>query len=240
MTAFHHLISSCTDANPGRHCRVVTLLFNQNILTMMLTKEPTSKNKPRRQNFTTREPAVTSEFLTTLNLCMYGTQGNTSGNSWNPDREPRTYIIEMNGKLYQRTREHLRPNGRPESGKDGKLLPTFPQVTSEMAFDQQTSNKQPATPPPKVDSNPVAHTIPMEDLNPVSPTLMRKTIGSPVKSRSEDEVIVVRGGNISFQPRSQVTRTGRQSPNQIQGLTAFRSKWHLLIILVVLVVCSKY
>ena len=27
----------------------------------------------------------------------------------NPATEPRTYIIEMNGKLYQRTREHLRP-----------------------------------------------------------------------------------------------------------------------------------
>lgn len=34
----------------------------------------------------------------------------------NPDSEPRTYVVEMNGKLYQRTREHLRP--RPNQPKD--------------------------------------------------------------------------------------------------------------------------
>ena len=30
-------------------------------------------------------------------------------NRQNPKREPRTYVVEMNGKLYHRTREHLRP-----------------------------------------------------------------------------------------------------------------------------------
>ena len=35
-------------------------------------------------------------------------------NRHNPDREPRTYIVEMNGKLYQRTREHIRPKSTSE------------------------------------------------------------------------------------------------------------------------------
>ena len=43
-------------------------------------------------------------------------------NRRNPDREPRTYIVEMNGKLYQRTREHLRPRGTD------KEPPPLPQV----------------------------------------------------------------------------------------------------------------
>jgi len=28
----------------------------------------------------------------------------------NPDREPRTYLVDMGGKLYQKTRECLQPN----------------------------------------------------------------------------------------------------------------------------------
>lgn len=61
-------------------------------------------------------------------------------NHQNPDREPRTYIVEINGKLYQRTRECLRLKGTntepPESRTEGKSIPTFPQVTSQMAFEQ--------------------------------------------------------------------------------------------------------
>ena len=136
-------------------------------------------------------------------------------NRQNPDREPRTYIVEMNGKLYQRTREHLRPKSTTEEPPvprmEGKPVPTFPQTTPKTVFGQEPSIKQPATTPTGVDSNPVSPTIPMEVPNPGTPTLTGGTLGSPSKLRPEDSVIVVRGGSMSLQPKSQVTRSRRQT-----------------------------
>ena len=45
----------------------------------------------------------------------------------NPNSEPRTYIVEKDGKLCQRTREHLRPRPVHQETSDRKLhpMPTF-------------------------------------------------------------------------------------------------------------------
>ena len=139
-------------------------------------------------------------------------------NRLNPDREPRTYIVEMNGKLYQRTREHLRPKNpepvpvpKPTLRMEENSVPTLPQFTSEIPFGQESFIKQPVTTLTRVDGNPVAPTTLMEDPSPTITTSPGKTLGSPTELRPEDEVVVVRGGNISFQPKSQVTRSGRQT-----------------------------
>ena len=67
----------------------------------------------------------------------------------NPHREPRTYIVEMNGKLYQRTREHLRPKGTseepPAPRTEDKSVPTFSQTTSKTVLGRESPIKQPAT-----------------------------------------------------------------------------------------------
>lgn len=123
----------------------------------------------------------------------------------NPDREPITYIVEMNGKVYQRTREHL------QHRSTDKKLPTLSQVTSEAASGKELPTKQLATAPTEVDGNPVAPIIPNEDPGPATPTSAEKTQESPAKLRPADEIIVVRGGNISFEPRSQVTRSWQQT-----------------------------
>ena len=123
-------------------------------------------------------------------------------NRQNPDREPRTYVIEMNGKLYQRTREHLRPRSTD------KKPPTLSQFTSEAASGQKLPTKQLAAAPPEVDSNAMAPVIPNGDPGRATPTSVERTQESPAKLRPEDEIIVIQGGSISFQPRSQVTRSG--------------------------------
>ena len=105
-------------------------------------------------------------------------------NRQNPDREPRTYVVEMNGKFYQRKREHLRPRSTD------KKPPTLSQFTSEAASSQQLPTKQLASAPTEVNDNAVAPKIPNGDPG----TLVEKTQESPAKLRPEDEIIVVRGG----------------------------------------------
>ena len=126
-------------------------------------------------------------------------------NRQDPDREPRTYVVEMNGKLYQRTMEHLCPRSTD------KKPPTLAQFTSKAASGEQLPTKQLASAPTELDDNALAPMIPNGDPGPATPTLVEKTQESPAKLSPEDENIVVRGGNILFQLRSQVTRSGRQT-----------------------------
>ena len=64
-----------------------------------------------------------------------------------PNREPRTYIVEKNGKLYQRTREHLRPRGTnkvpPTQTKECHSSPPPSSVLPESVLDLPT--EPPAT-----------------------------------------------------------------------------------------------
>lgn len=55
-------------------------------------------------------------------------------NRQNPDREPRTYFVEMNGKLYQRTREHLQPKGTSKE-------PLVPRTENKSVHFSQTTSK---------------------------------------------------------------------------------------------------
>ena len=128
-------------------------------------------------------------------------------NRRNPDREPRTYIVEMNGKLYQRTREHLRPRGID------KEPPPLPQVAPEATSSQELPFKQLATTPHNttVNGNLVTPVAPNEGFSSATPTVAEKTQESPAKLRPEDEIVVVRGGNTIYQPKSQVTRSGHET-----------------------------
>ena len=105
----------------------------------------------------------------------------------NPMREPRTYLVEMRGKVYQRTAEHIRPRSSKininEPVKDTPLMPNLqPPVPV-------TPNTPPATPVKKMTTK----------LTTPKPT---PRVSSPQKLppvRNKD----------SFQLKSQTTRTGR-------------------------------
>jgi len=207
--------------SPYELYQTATTLSNQGTQPTILIKRPISRSKPRKQSFIIREPASTSVSLT---IPTSGRMELKGAHIWeqdkifsrqNPDREPRTYIVEINDKLYQRTKEHLRPQSTSEEppvpGTEDKSAPTFSQTTSKAVFGQESFIKQPATTLTRVDSNPVTSSIPMEDPNPVAPTFSGKTLGSPSKLRPEDAVVVVQGGSMSLRPKSQVTRFGRQT-----------------------------
>lgn len=114
----------------------------------------------------------------------------------------------MNGKLNQKTREHLQPKGT----REGPPVPTFSQTICETVFGQESFIKQSVTARTRVDSNPMTPTIPMDVRNLVTPTLAGQTLGSKSKLRPEEEVIVAQGGSMSFQPTRQMTRSWRQTP----------------------------
>ena len=73
-----------------------------------------------------------------------------------PNREKRTYIVEKNGKLYQRTREHLRSRGTnkvpPTQTKECHLSPPSSCVLPESVLDYPT--EPPATALINADSDP--------------------------------------------------------------------------------------
>lgn len=162
MTTFLHPMSSCMGRSPDHRYQTATSPFNQDTQPTTLIKKPISRSKQSKQTFIVREPASTNVSLTIPNQCTYGTQGSASGNRarfcQNPDREPRTSIVEINDKLYQRTREHLRPKSTSKEPSvprtEDKSVPSSPRTTSKTAFGQESVIKQPATTLTRVDGNP--------------------------------------------------------------------------------------
>ena len=142
-------------------------------------------------------------------------------------REPRTYIVEKNDKLYKRTREHLRPRGtnkvQPTQIKECHSSPPFSCVLPNSVLDYPTATGPPATALSNADSDPnpitpasqpkvtVIAPSPVKDPKPVDPVPLKKPSGNPPQTRPGTEVIVVKGGKLSYQPRSQVTRSGRKT-----------------------------
>jgi hypothetical protein len=97
----------------------------------------------------------------------------------NPEREPRTYLVEMRGKVFQRTQEHIKPRS-----------PT-------MAVTPPVGDAEVLLPPVVPDEPQPVPASPMKKM-PVQTT--RKTNPQPEKTTE---------GPRSFQPRSQTTRAGR-------------------------------
>ena len=106
-----------------------------------------------------------------------------------PLREPRTYIVDINGKVYCRTREHLEPrsNNMPREVNEHFELPIQP--LSLVA--SSSTNITPVSAPAK-------------DETPKSPPKPRTPVKlqSPVKLSARKETA-------SYQPKSVTTRSGR-------------------------------
>ena len=152
---------------------------------------------------------------------MYGTPENTSGNRVGfsaaktlTENQEHTLLKWMASCTKEQENTSVQKGTSEEpsapSTKD-KSVPTYSQTTSKTVHGRESPIKQPATTLSRVGSKPESPTIPVKVPNPATPTLTEKTLGSPPKLRPEDAVIVVRGGSMSLQPKSQVTRSGRQT-----------------------------
>ena len=104
----------------------------------------------------------------------------------NPIREPRTYIVEMNGKVYYRTREHLKPrsNNMPGEGTEHFELPIQP-LTPVASSSTQISPV----------STPANDETPKSSPKPPTPVKLQ----NPVKLSARKETA-------SYQPKSVTTR----------------------------------
>ena len=86
---------------------------------MSSTKKLTRGDKKSRQYFMTERLVVTKGSLTTRNQCSSGMPWREPGSQQllnRPQRtdRPRTYTVDIQGKIYQRTRERLRPRSQSE------------------------------------------------------------------------------------------------------------------------------
>ena len=107
----------------------------------------------------------------------------------NPIREPRTYIVDINGEVYYRTREHLKPrsNNMPREVNEHFELPIQP----------LTPVSSSSTDIPPV-STPAKGEIPKGPPKPPAPVKLQ----SPVKLSARIETA-------SYQPKCVTTRSGR-------------------------------
>ena len=187
MINFHRLMSFYKDANPDHFCQAASFPSNRNIQTTMSTRKLTCENKQSRQITTTEGPAVTNELSTPLNQCIY---------------------MEL-AKTYFGARQDIQP--------------TFSRVLPESALDSPIPAGPPATALTNTDSDPdpvnldsqaevtVITPSPIKDSTPVDPVPLKKPSGNPLQQRSGTEVIILKGGKLSYQPKNQVTRSGRMT-----------------------------
>ena len=118
-----------------------------------------------------------------------------------PTERPRTYTVEIQGKIYQRTREHLRPRSQSEiTPSAGNISPPVGAVASVLDPKDTHITNDSATRPPS-----------LAEGNDSTPTAEQSPSNPP---RSEDQVDLQPASTFAasertcFQPKSQVTRTG--------------------------------
>ena len=109
-----------------------------------------------------------------------------------PIREPRTYIVDINGKVYYRTREHFKPRSNNK------------EVNEHFESPNQPFTPIPFTPTNIPSVNPAKSSTPVTAVTSVS----QPKAATPVKAMSPGKPSAVRQTE-SYQPRSFTTRSGR-------------------------------
>lgn len=138
---------------------------------------------------------------------------NTLNNTWQlgtvlnrpqPKGRPRTYTVDIQGKIYQRTREHLRPRSHSEiSPSAGSNTPPISTVTPvDDSKDAHIPNDKATRPLLLSEASPQDST-PTPDL-----PLSLKLPCSERQINLEPAGVVVTSEGTRYQTKSQVTRTG--------------------------------
>ena len=117
-----------------------------------------------------------------------------------PTERPRTYTVDIQGKIYQRTREHLRPRSQSEiTPSDGNTSPPVGAVASVLdPKDTHITNDSATRPPSLAEGN---DSTPTPEQSPSNPPCSENQVDLQPASTF--------AARTCFQPKSQVTRTGR-------------------------------
>lgn len=148
---------------------------------------------------------------------------NTLKNTWEsavvmnrpqPIQNPRTYLVDIRGKVYQRKREHLKPRSINQVATlaDSDPLPMTPMAPTPNPLNTPAPAASVTKTPTPVKPNPIPNTSTTP--SPASPGHPR----SPMRPSPQSQVVVVKKGKVSYQPKSQTTRTGlvTQVPNKFK------------------------
>ena len=115
-----------------------------------------------------------------------------------PTERPRTYTVDIQGKIYQRTREHLRPRSQSETTPPADdTSPPVSAVVSEHDRKDTHITRLPSL---------------AEDRPTPGPTPEQSTSKLPCSEKQTDlhpSSTFAASERTRFQPKSQVTRTGR-------------------------------
>ena len=126
-------------------------------------------------------------------------------NRLQPTEHPRTYVMDIQGKIYQRTREHLRPRGQvrttPPANSTSPPASAVPSVHDPK--DTRITNDMTAKAPLLADDIPKDSTPTPEQLPSSKLPCSERQVGPEPATR------FAVGERSCYQPKSQVTRTGR-------------------------------
>lgn len=126
----------------------------------------------------------------------------------NPVREPRTYLVNINSKIYQRTREHIKPRSDTLAKEPDVFSSRFQQGAHSFELPAPFSNtsSQSTTSPPTA-----RHTSPRKDTSPQKlPCNDTKALASgDTTEHCKKSVITVKEGKGTFEIKDHTTRTGR-------------------------------
>lgn len=124
--------------------------YNHATLKRRHTFKKMNKTKPSRNRTITGIPARKKKYWTSWSRSMQGTHYAIPGTALNrpkPTMEPRRYLINVRGKVYQRRREHLKP--RPTTNitsiprQETASPPLYTDITQEReAITMSTANKE--------------------------------------------------------------------------------------------------
>ena len=126
-----------------------------------------------------------------------------------PTQRPRTYLVDIGGKVYQRTREHLKPrteNAPIPTQVGSYILPNKPNITSDSI--PSTGSMQHLLPAAMLSAddnvNEPAPSLPELENHPRLPpkSSPHKNLRSPVIAVKEKKLP-------GYQPKVQTTRAGR-------------------------------
>ena len=122
----------------------------------------------------------------------------------NPIQKPRTYIVDIRGKIYYRTREYLRPRNAMDTEIIRERQTDIMPPPAEIMYNN--AEAKPVTPPLPTSTEDQQKPQVITTTRP-QPTPKKAT--SPMKDKASSEIIVVKGEKVTYQPKSQTTRSGR-------------------------------
>ena len=173
-----------------------------------LHQEANQKRQERQAEFYDRKTGSDKRILHNMEPVFVR---NTLKNTWQPaivlnrpqpTERPRTYTVDIQGKIYQRTREHLRPRSKNETAPSvsSDLPPTHTVAPVYNPRDQHVPKDGAITPPPLAEAN-------LKDSTPTPDQLPPPKLPCSEKQANPEPADAV--AKTCYQPKSQVTRTGR-------------------------------